>query len=196
MSPQDKLMVVANRLGLTTLKDMQGSTGAIYDCDLELSNNLFSRCSQHDSPTFTNLNQNKFEVNEALLIETIGLYVQDDPQQGPPNLINLDAAFPDDNMIVFDVVIGNKRVIKEQPIYVNGGPTTFATVANPATQTRHQLYLESVGIVIPPQVEFSINYDIYNFRTGAKVTIEPLQSSRIGAYIFGTKVNLNFNTTL
>jgi hypothetical protein len=31
MSAQDKMLHVANRLGLTSLKDMQGSTRMVYD---------------------------------------------------------------------------------------------------------------------------------------------------------------------
>jgi hypothetical protein len=195
MSPQDKLMVVANRLGLSTLKDMQGSTGAIYDVDQEGNGNLFLRSSQHANPEYTNINENKFEVNEALLIETIGWFSSPRTTAGPPQVNNLDAVLADNAVIVYDVVIGNKRVIKEQPVFVAGGPNTFASTGGVAVG-RHQLYLESTGIVIPPQVEFSINYQLFDTTTGAIIPIDALTSYRLGAYIFGTKVNLNFNTAL
>lgn len=195
MNPQDKLMVVANRLGLSTLKDMQGSTGAIYDVDLEGNGTIFTAAKSHDNPDFTNLNQNKFEVNEALLIETIGWFATYQPEASQPNTLNLDNALADNIVIVYDVVIGNKRVIKDQPVFVTGGPTAFASTGG-VSVGRHQLYLESTGIVIPPQVEFSINYTAYNQTTGAVYTFGALTDFRVGAYIFGTKVNLNFNTSL
>jgi hypothetical protein len=195
MSPQDKLMVVANRLGLSSLKDMQGSTGAIYDCDLEGNGTIFTSAKSHVAPDYTNLNQNKFEVNEALLIETIGWYSNPRETAGPPQLENLDGVLADDIVILYDVVIGNKRVIKEQPVFVAGAPYTFANSAG-VNAPRHQLYLESVGIVIPPQVEFSINYTAFSVTTGAPFVFSALVNPRIGAYIFGTKVNLNFNTAL
>lgn len=195
MSPQEKLMVVAKKLGLSTLKDMQGSTGAIYDCDLEATGNLFGNVKIHANPEYTNLNENKFEVNEALLIETIGFYKQSFTTQGPPTNANLDVNFADNLVIVFDLVIGNKRVLKQQPIFVAGSPYTFASNGGVSTP-RHQLYLESVGIVIPPQVEFSINYTMYNLTTGAPFIFDELTEPRVAAYIFGTKVNLNFNTSL
>lgn len=197
MSPQDKLMVVANRLGLSTLKDMQGSTGAVYDVDTAQAGLLFSQASTHLNPAFTNVNQNKFEVNEALLIETIGFFVCNTASN---DLSNWRSIAQQSDVIVFDLVIGNKRVIKDQPIFCQGGPNTFAssgvTAAAPIQSyaPRHQLFLESVGIVIPPQVEWSISYKIFNIVTGAITTLP--STFRLGAYIFGTRALLNFNTSL
>ena len=198
MSPQDKLMVVANRLGLSSLKDMQGSTGAVYDVDASATGVLFSQASTHANPALTNVNQNKFEVNEALLIETIGFFVCNTANNDLGNWRTFAGGQAD--VIVFDLVIGNKRVIKDQPVFCNGGPNTFAssgvTAAAPIQNyaPRHQVFLESVGIVIPPQVEWSISYKLFNQVTGAA---SPLPSTyRLGAYIFGTRVLLNFNTSL
>ena len=50
MSPQDKIIHVANKLGLSSLKDMQGSTGAVYDVDIEGSGLIFNNASQHAQP--------------------------------------------------------------------------------------------------------------------------------------------------
>ena len=198
MSPQDKLMVVANRLGLSSLKDMQGSTGAVYDVDASATGVLFSQASTHANPALTNVNQNKFEVNEALLIETIGFFACNTANNDLSNWRSVAGGQAD--VIVFDLIIGNKRVIKDQPVFANGGPNTFAssgvTAAAPVQSyaPRHQVFLESVGIVIPPQVEWSISYKLFNQLTGAA---SPLPSTfRLGAYIFGTRVLLNFNTSL
>ena len=76
ISAQDKILHVANKLGLTSLKDMQASTGAVYDVDTELSGTIFSQAARHANPSVTNINENQFEVNEALLVETIAFYVK------------------------------------------------------------------------------------------------------------------------
>jgi hypothetical protein len=77
ISAQDKIIYVANKLGLSTLKDMQGSTGAVYDVDTDLSGQIFSSATRHQSPSITNVTENQFEVNEALLVENIAFYTVD-----------------------------------------------------------------------------------------------------------------------
>jgi len=37
LSAQDKILYVANKLGLSSLNLMQGSTGAVYDVDTDIS---------------------------------------------------------------------------------------------------------------------------------------------------------------
>jgi hypothetical protein len=71
LSAQDKILYVANKLGLSTLNQMQGSTGAVYDVDTDISGQIFTSASRHQNPGVTNLTQNEFEVNEALLVETL-----------------------------------------------------------------------------------------------------------------------------
>jgi len=162
ISAQDKILHVANKLGLST--------------------------------------DNRFEVNEALLIETVAFYaITGNPAQQPINLI--DATPGASNLVVvFDVVIGNKVVMKDMPVWQIGSPACFATggldldtttTPNQLRQKpRHQVYMEGVGILIPPQVEFSVNARVFDAATGAPA------NAAIGCYLFGTKVNLNFNTTL
>jgi len=206
ISAQDKIMYVANKLGLSTLKDMQGSTGAIYDCDAEGNGVIFSNASQHNFPGTTNLSDNKFEVNEALLVETIGFYghsASTSPFQVTSNYIGL---FGQNEVIVFDLVIGNKVVIKDTPVFAVGGPQCFSNYAVSTYASgpppyaaglvpRHQIYLEGAGILIPPQVEFYIQYKVFNIVTGDAITLTS-GGNRRAAYLFGTKVNLNFNTTI
>lgn len=211
MSPQDKIMFVANKLGLTTLKDMQGSTGAVYDIDLEQTGTLFANATRHSKPKETNVNDNKFEVNEALLVETIGFYAYFDGSGQDGNVTNLlFGGLGQNNMLVFDLIIGNKVVMKNTPIFVAGAPTPFASIGyrtggapTPPSPTsnngsylpRHQVFLEGAGILIPPQVEWSLEYKIYNMTTGATSDFTNA-NARLGAYLFGTRVLLNFNTTL
>jgi hypothetical protein len=203
LSAQDKIMYVANKLGLSTLKDMQGSTGAVYDVDVENSGFIFSNAAQHAQPAISNVNENKFEVNEALLVETIAFYAFD-PEDNNLSVFNLSRALGNDNVVIFDLIIGNKRVMKDTPIFVAGQPSTFATTALQFAgfapdstldfAPRHQIFMEGAGILIPPQVEWSINYKAYNMTSGA---IVPLDGTfKVGAYLFGTRVLLNFNTTI
>lgn len=214
ISAQDKILYVANKLGLSSLKDMQGSTGAIYDCDVEGSGLIFNNASQHGFPTSTNVTDNKFEVNEALLVETIAFYAHSPstPVSPTPAYYNFMTAYPQRNVIVFDLVIGNKVVMKDIPVFSVGSPQCFASVGItngvptlPGTAgiagvvPRHQIFMEGVGILIPPQVEFYIQYRMFNVVTGANVSLTAggaTSTERVSAYLFGTKVNLNFNTSI
>jgi len=199
ISAQDKIMHVANKLGLTSLKDMQASTGAVYDVDTDLSGTIFSQATRHANPSVTNINENQFEVNEALLVETVAFFVKD----ASGNSLNFQSVYGSNAVIVWDLVIGNKRVCKETPVFAAGSPYTFANVAIRSAEgaenveqllPRHQVFMEGAGILIPPQVQWYVSYTVYNVVTGA--IIAPTDSTAIGCYLFGTKVNLNFNTSI
>jgi hypothetical protein len=201
LSAQDKILYVANKLGLSTLGNMQGSTGAVYDVDTDLSGQIFSSASRHQNPGVTNITENQFEVNEALLVETIGFYLKDESG----NAVNFQQLYGSQTVIVFDLVIGNKRVMKDTPIFGAGSPYTFANVGNVVVsdgaegtasvfQPRHQVFMEGAGILIPPQVQWYVDYRVFNVVTGASVTIA--ENATIGCYLYGTRVLLNFNTTI
>ena len=200
LSAQDKILYVANKLGLSTLGNMQGSTGAVYDVDTDISGQIFTSASRHANPSITNLTQNEFEVNEALLVETIGFYVKNEAG----DISNLQEAYGSDAVIVYDLIIGNKRVMKDTPVFLSGGPFTFAndsvrSVGGPdaavaAYLPRHQTFMEGAGVLIPPQVQWYIDYRVFNVVTGA--TIAVTDANTIGCYLFGTRVLLNFNTSI
>jgi len=200
ISAQDKILHVANKLGLTSLKDMQASTGAVYDVDTELSGTIFSQAARHQNPSVTNINENQFEVNEALLVETIAFYVKN----ASGVLQNFQIIYGSNAIIVFDLVIGNKRVMKDTPVFAAGSPYTFANVGQFRTTVgedsptifspRHQVFMEGAGILIPPQVQWYVQYTIFNVVTGD--IIAPTDATALGCYLFGTKVNLNFNTSI
>ena len=200
ITAQDKILYVANKLGLTSLKDMQASTGAVYDADTELSGQIFSQATRHANPSVTNINENQFEVNEALLVETISFYVKD----GLNRTRSFQELYGSSAVIVFDLVIGNKRVMKDTPVFAAGSPYTFANAGTAAVPDgegvasayvpRHQIFMEGAGILIPPQVQWYISYTVFNVVTGAIVT--PTDNTAIACYLFGTKVLLNFNTSI
>jgi hypothetical protein len=200
LSAQDKILYVANKLGLSSLNLMQGSTGAVYDVDTDISGQIFTSASRHQNPSVTNLTQNEFEVNEALLVENIAFYVKN----AAGNTLNFQAVYGSNAIIVFDLVIGNKRVMKDTPVFASGSPYTFANTGN-ATFTsgeavvqglipRHQIFMEGAGVLIPPQVQWYVDYRIFNVVTGA--TIAATDDTTIGCYLFGTRVLLNFNTSI
>jgi len=200
LSAQDKILYVANKLGLSTLGQMQGSTGAVYDVDTDLSGQIFSSASRHQNPGVTNITENQFEVNEALLVENIAFYVR----ASNGGVRNFQAIYGSNAVIVYDLVIGNKRVMKDTPVFAAGSPFTFANTgqivvssgedkANVLTP-RHQTFMEGAGILIPPQVQWYVDYRIFNVVTGA--TIAPADDTALGCYLFGTRVLLNFNTTI
>ena len=200
ITAQDKILHVANKLGLTSLKDMQASTGAVYDVDTELSGQIFSQATRHANPSVTNINENQFEVNEALLVENIAFYVKETSD----NIQNFQTIYGSQATIVFDLIIGNKRVMKDTPVFGAGSPFVFANTAQvtnlsgetqiAAIQPRHQVFMEGAGVLIPPQVQWYISYTIFNVVTCA--IIAPTENTALGCYLFGTKVLLNFNTSI
>lgn len=200
LSAQDKILYVANKLGLSTLNQMQGSTGAVYDVDTDISGQIFTSASRHQNPGITNITQNEFEVNEALLVENIAFYCK----AADGSVLNFQRAYGSNAVIVFDLVIGNKRVMKDTPVFGSGSPYTFANTANQRITfgedsptiflPRHQVFMEGAGILIPPQVQWYVDYRIFNVVTGA--TIAATDAFTIGCYLFGTRVLLNFNTSI
>lgn len=200
LSAQDKILYVANKLGLSSLGQMQGSTGAVYDVDTDLSGQIFSSASRHQNPATTNVTENQFEVNEALLVENITFYVK----TAAGLVQNFQRVYGSNAVIVFDLVIGNKRVMKDTPVFAAGSPYTFANAGTSVITSgetvastfapRHQVFMEGAGVLIPPQVQWYIDYRIFNVVTGA--TITPTDDTAIGCYLFGTRVLLNFNTTI
>jgi hypothetical protein len=201
MTAQDKILHVANKLGLTSLKDMQASTGAVYDADTDFAGQFFSNASRHANPSITNVTENQFEVNEALLVENVSFYLQNASSKATFNVQNILGS---DVVILFDLVIGNKRVMKDTPVFAAGSPYTFANVGTAVTtvgeefQTvmlpRHQVFMEGAGILIPPQVQWYVSYTVFNVVTGAVVNLTDVGA--LGCSLFGTKVLLNFNTTI
>jgi hypothetical protein len=179
---------------------MQASTGAVYDVDTDLNGQIFSAASRHANPTVTNITENQFEVNEALLVETISFYVRDSNGQ----TLNFQRIYGSQAVVVFDLVIGNKRVMKETPVFAAGQPYTFANTGQSKVTIgedtpsvyipRHQIFMEGAGILIPPQVQWYVQYTVFNVVTGA--IIVPTAATAIGCYLFGTRVLLNFNTSI
>jgi hypothetical protein len=182
MSAQDKMLNVASRLGLTSLKDMQGTTRMVYDSQTTAAVNhtFFKGASQRAFPlSNVGANGNQFQVNEALLVEKIGFFIPtaaDGISYGGLNL----------NSVKFDLVIGNKTVLKDVSCEFAGEQAFY----NDGTVGSSVIDLEGVGILIPPQVEYYVVAKVFATRT------REANSNRLGCYLFGTGALLNFNTTI
>jgi hypothetical protein len=182
ISAQDKMIYVANKLGLSSLQNMQGSTRVIYDqqTTASIALTLFAGAAQRNFP-LTNLgaNGNQFQVDEALLVEQVGFFIPDAADgQNYTGLLG--------DSVKFDLVIGNKTVIKDAVVEFGGQQAFYSDgTAGSAIMT-----LEGAGILIPPQVEFYVRANVFDSRTRVGKT------SRLGCYLFGTAALLNFNTSI
>jgi len=182
MSAQDKMLHVANRLGLTSLKDMQGSTRMVYDSQTTaaLTHTFFKTAAQRAFPlTNVGANGNQFQVDEALLVEKIGFFI-------PSAADGIAYGGLGVNSVKFDLVIGNKTVIKDATCEFGGEQAFY----NDGAVASSVIDLEGVGILIPPQVEYYVVAKPFNGLTREAASI------RLGCYLFGTGALLNFNTTI
>ena len=187
MSAQDKMLQVASRLGLTSLKDMQGTTRMVYDSQTTaaLTHTFFKGAAQRAFPlTNVGANGNQFQVDEALLVEKIGFFI---PSAADGiSYEGLGGAAGAGFSVKFDLIIGNKTVIKDASVEFGGQQAFF----NDGTAASCVIDLEGVGILIPPQVEYYVVAKAYDASTRVAVT------TRLGVYLFGTGALLNFNTTI
>jgi hypothetical protein len=178
------MLHVADRLGLTTLKDMQGTTRMVYDSNgtSALTHTLFKGASQRAFPlTNVGANGNQFQVDEALLVEKIGFFV-------PLSAAGTDYAGMTTFgiSVKFDLVIGNKTVLKDVSCELGGEQAFY----NDGAIASSVIDLEGVGILIPPQVEYYVVAKPFVSAT------REASSQRLGCYLFGTGALLNFNTTI
>lgn len=183
MSAQDKMLHVANRLGLTSLKDMQGTTRMVYDSVTTAGTTitLFKGASQRAFPlTNVGANGNQFQVDEALLVEKIGFFIP--TAADGIAYTGLGAGFS----VKFDLVIGNKTVIKDATCEFAGEQAFY----NDGAVASSVIDLEGVGILIPPQVEYYVVAKPFDGFSRVAST------QRLGCYLFGTGALLNFNTTI
>jgi len=182
MSAQQKMLHVADRLGLTTLKDMQGTTRMVYDSQTTaaLTHTFFKGASQRAFPlTNVGANGNQFQVDEALLVEKIGFFI-------PTAADGISYGGLNRTSVKFDLVIGNKTVLKDVSCEFGGEQAFY----NDGTLGSSVIDLEGVGILIPPQIEYYVVAKAFDGQT------RTASSVRLGCYLFGTGALLNFNTTI
>jgi len=182
MSAQQKMLHVADRLGLSSLKDMQGTTRMVYDSQTTaaFTHTFFKGASQRAFPlTNVGANGNQFQVDEALLVEKIGFFV-------PAAADGISYTGLLTASVKFDLVIGNKTVIKDATCELGGEQAFY----NDGAVASAVIDLEGVGILIPPQVEYYVVAKAFD------AAARTANSARLGCYLFGTGALLNFNTTI
>lgn len=196
VSPQDKLLYVANKLGLSTLKDMQATTRCIFDTMPTASSsfNFFKDASQRNFPA-TNVDDNQFEANEALLIQSIAFFVPNtgDPSTGTGVSSGIIDSFPNKYIVQYEVQIGNKIVLKDNVTF-DGVDMSYKSPAGNNTPNASWFDLEAVGLVIPPLVDYQVNISVYD--VNADIFGNTLGTRQLACYLYGTGVLLNFNTSL
>ena len=196
VSPQDKLLYVANKLGLSTLKDMQATTRCIFDTmpTSASSFNFFKDASQRNFPA-TNVDDNQFEANEALLIQSIGFFLPNTTPSTGTGISNgqLDT-FPAKYVVRYEVQIGNKIVLKDNVTFDGIDYSYKSSGSGFGTSNANWLDLEAVGLVIPPLVDYQVNVSIYD--VNADAFGNTLGDRQLACYLYGTGVLLNFNTSL
>lgn len=184
MSAQQKMLHVADRLGLSSLKDMQGTTRMVYDSitTAATQHTLFKGASQRAFPlTNVGANGNQFQVDEALLVEKIAFFIP-----AAADGIGYTGIGTNGRSVKFDLVIGNKTVIKDATVELGGEQAFY----NDGAVASGVIDLEGVGILIPPQVEYYVVAK--PFVTASR----DAAVNRLGCYLFGTGALLNFNTTI
>jgi hypothetical protein len=158
----------------------------VYDSITTAATNFtfFKGAAQRAFPlTNVGANGNQFQVDEALLVEKVGFFI---PIQAAGT--GYDGIGTGGNVISvkFDLVIGNKTVIKDATCEFGGEQAFY----NDGAVASSVIDLEGVGILIPPQVEYYVIAKPFNSLTRDSASI------RLGCYLFGTGALLNFNTTI
>jgi hypothetical protein len=161
---------------------MQGTTRMVYDSQTAaaLTHTFFKGAAQRAFPlSNVGANGNQFQVNEALLVEKIGFFF-------PSAADGIAYGGLASASVKFDLVIGNKTVIKDASVEFGGEQAFY----NDGTAGSCVIDLEGAGILIPPQVEYYVIAKAFSSETRVAI------SARLGCYLFGTGALLNFNTTI
>jgi hypothetical protein len=193
MNQQQKLKFVAQELGLSTLSQMQGSTRNVFDtlanpASANTSFEFFKNVGQRAFPN-TNISDNRFQVNEALLVEYINVYRNTTAVgAGETTPIGITPITGD---AYGELIIGNQSVLKDIPFDIVSQSNTDKGAAN------NGFYLAPlVGIVIPPQVEFHFRVTFESSQGAAAGTASAAGFPSIGCELYGTGVLLNLKSSL
>jgi hypothetical protein len=129
---------------------MQGTTRMVYDSAKQRpqrTHTFFKGAAQRAFPlTNVGANGNQFQVDEALLVEKIGFFIP----SAADGIAYAGLGWP--RSVKFDLVIGNKTVIKDATCEFGGEQAFY----NDGTAASSVIDLEGVGILIPPQVEYYV----------------------------------------
>ena len=164
-----QIMGVNAILGNTAVKDMQGTTRAIYDIVQAQGNKatFFETVASRQYP-FTNISQNRFEVGETLAIESIALLWLEEGLDDNGNIINhpFESITGANKSMNLDFYIGNQRVLKNLDLsyMANGlGNTNPGQISrDPQGFQAPAVFRLETPLVIVPQVEFYASLQFAN----------------------------------
>jgi hypothetical protein len=191
MQSSQQIIGVNNRLGNPAVASMQGTTRAIFD-SLPASitggatYRFFENVQSRPYPA-SNLNTNRFEVGEALAIESIALLLSFTAISTAQTsvLYPIDqivgAGVPRPQLLV-NIYIGNQRVVKDLDFIGLLSPIGTTNII----EQKSVVYLET-PIVIPPQIEFFVEIIASNSFLLTGETVNPF----ITCVLQGTGTLLN-----
>ena len=189
MQIAQQIVGVNQRLGNTAVPNMQGTTRLIYDSQTtgvttDTTLTFFQNVSSRTFPN-TNLNNNRFEVGESLAIQGLSFFYSVTPSALNDSIRDSSniATANYTNTVLFNLFIGNQRVIKDLELQY----ARFALgEAYDNSRSTNTLRFET-PIVIPPQIEF---YATIKLTSSANTA-----SQRMYLALFGQGTLLNTKST-
>jgi len=183
MKIAQQIVGVNQRLGNTAVPNMQGTTRYIFDTQtLAATSNqtltFFQNVQSRPFPA-SNLTSNKFEVGESLAITGISWAMITAFSNAGLFRSTLNTGASVTNTLIFNLYIGNQRVIKD--LDLNYGRYGIGE-AYALGLTKNVLHFET-PIVIPPQIEF---YATVTIQTSSNPQAFPFH---IGLFGQGTLLN-------
>lgn len=159
----------ANRVLGAQMDQMQGTTRVIYDTrpvstGTNVTVDFFSGVSGRsstliDNQLVTNINDNRFEPGEGMVIKEFGFYNTDTSIADSTTPVSANTGVPI-QLALLNFYIGNNRVIKDLPLLSGGTITGFNNINTVSTDTPNQINVRYTSfrlftnIVIPPQIQF------------------------------------------
>lgn len=150
-----QIVGVNDLLGNMAVKNMQGTTRAIYDSlpATNITNFTFFENVQARQYPFSNINNNRFEVGESLAVQQIAIGLS------AFNAVDNIGFYGIPNAVKVNLYIGNQRVLKDLALeYAAQGVGQSQGLAGIPRQI---IYLET-PIIIPPQIEFYVTVEVEN----------------------------------
>lgn len=183
MKVAQQIVGVNQRLGNTAVPNMQGTTRFIFDsitlaASTSQTVTYFQNVNTRAFPA-SNINTNKFEVGESLAITGITWFRTTALTSAGVVNATLSAAGAFTQTLLFNLYIGNQRVVKDLDLnYARFGVGEAYNTA----YAKNVFHFET-PIVIPPQIEF---YATLTVTSNTAVTAAPLY---LGLFGQGTLLN-------
>lgn len=159
-TPQQKIIDVNKRLGNPGVANMQGSTRIIYD-DIKYIGweNNFRFFEGAGSKTFprTNLDSNKLQVGESISILRMYFMVFIYNREGHLQDWVQQNNFPPMMFADYDVVIGNKTVLKNNPLLSHHSEVNPDNFGSGGFMQGFSNFSFTSIITISPLIEFLVN---------------------------------------